>query len=113
MDNPNYSPLIKKIKVYNNSLNILNRALELDPPTSSNLVKDTPPLLINSENPIIENIIITLKTKVKPPLVLIPLNSIYYFEYYLSWIIDLNYNSFRFISKNRPKLIEYYTNPKG
>jgi len=83
IDNLNHGPLIKKIKVYNNSPNILNRALKLDPPTSSNLVKDILPLLINSENPIIENIIITLKTKVEPPLVLISLISIYYFKYYL------------------------------
>jgi ribosomal protein S30 len=94
MDDPNHGPLIKKIKVYNNSPNIPNRALELDPPTSSNLVKDTSPVPINSENPTIENIIITLKSKVKPPLVLIPLVSICYFEYYLSWIVDLDYNSF-------------------
>jgi 23S rRNA maturation-related 3'-5' exoribonuclease YhaM len=84
MDNPNYSPLIKKIKVYNNSPNIPNKALELNPPTSSNLVKDTLPVLIDSENPTIENIIITLKSKVEPPLVLIPLISIYYFKHYLS-----------------------------
>ena len=83
IDNPNYSPLIKKIKVYNNSPNISNRALELDPLTSSNLVKDTLLIPIDSENPIIENIIITLKSKVKPSLVLIPLISIYYFMYYL------------------------------
>jgi hypothetical protein len=83
IDNPNYSPLIKKIKVYNDSSNILNRALELDPPTSSNLVKDTLPVPINSENPTIENIIITLKSKVEPPLVLTPLIGIYYFKYCL------------------------------
>jgi hypothetical protein len=84
MDNPNHSPLIKKTKVYNNSPNIPNRALELDSPTSSNLVKDTLPIPINSENPTIENIIITLKSKVEPPLVLILLISIHYFKYYLS-----------------------------
>jgi hypothetical protein len=83
MDDPDYGPLIKKIKVYNDSPNIPNRALKLDPPTSSNLVKDTPLVLIDSENPIIENIIITLKSKVEPPLVLIPLIGIRYFKYYL------------------------------
>jgi hypothetical protein len=94
MDDPNYGPLIKKIKVYNDFPNILNRALELDPPTSFNLVKDTPPVLIDSENPTIENIIITLKSKVELPLVLIPLVGIRYFKYCLLWIVDLDYNSF-------------------
>jgi hypothetical protein len=100
MDDPNHGPLIKKIKVYNDSPNIPNGALESDPPTSSNLVKDTPPVPIDSENPTIENIIITLKSKVKPLLVLIPLVGIRYFKYCLLWIVDLDYNSFRFISKN-------------
>jgi ribosomal protein S30 len=94
MDDPNHGPLIKKTKVHNDSPNIPNRALELDPPTSSNLVKDTPPVLINSENPIIENIITTLKSKVEPPLVLTPLVGIHYFKYCLSWIVDLDYDSF-------------------
>jgi hypothetical protein len=39
--------------------------------------------------------------------------SIRYFENYLSWIVDLDYDSFRFIGKGRPKLMEHYTNPEG
>jgi ribosomal protein S30 len=113
MDDPDHGPLIKKTKVYNDSPNIPNRALESDPPTSSNPVKDTPPVPIDGENPTIENIIITSKSEVEPPLVLTPLISIRYFEYCLSWIVDLDYDSFRFVSKNRPKLMEYYTNLKG
>jgi hypothetical protein len=27
--------------------------------------------------------------------------------------VDLNYDSFWFIGKGRPKLMEYYTNPEG
>jgi len=36
-----------------------------------------------------------------------------YFENCLSWIVDLDYDSFRFIGKGRPKLMEHYTNPEG
>jgi hypothetical protein len=42
---------------------------------------------------------ISLITNTDPPIALEPPISIRYFENYLSWIVDLDYNSFRFIRK--------------
>lgn len=82
-DNPNYNSLIKKAKVYNNSSNIFNRALEPDPIIISNIIiESTLPISINNENPTIENNI-TLRTKSNSFIVLESFISICYFKYYL------------------------------
>ncbi len=103
----------KKTKVHNDSPDTLDGALEPDPPASSNPVKDTPSVPAAGKNPAMENIATTSRIEVEPPLVSTPLVGIRYFEHCLSWIVDLDYNSFRFVGKNRPKLMEHYTNPEG
>ena len=109
---PERGPSIKKAKKDNDSPDIVDKALESGPSVSLGTEEDTPSVLGGSKGSTTEADT-TLETGIETPNPSEPLMDIHYFEQCLSWIVDLDLSSFRFYSKYRPKLMEYYTKPDG
>jgi hypothetical protein len=86
IDNPSYSPLIKKAKIRNNSPNTFNNVLEPDYTISFSIEEGNPPITISCKDSTTKDNNSTIKdntnlrTNTNPLKALEPPIGIYYFE---------------------------------